>query len=503
MSNQLASIILAEGVSPTDRIGIFVPKSLASVVSIFGALSAGVCYVPLDPEAPVNRLRYIIRDADLTMILTNSEKAPIAQRLFEDSPLQQCILVDPDVMTNAVEAESSSALDSRFTGWKTVLANEGSLERMPLALETDTAYILYTSGSTGTPKGVMISHRNSLTFVTWAASNAGLNSVDRVACHAPLHFDISTFSIFSSVLTGAEVVMIPDRVSMFPSQLAKLIDQEGITVWYSVPSVLTLLALYGDLKSHNLSRLRTIVFAGEVFPVKHLRMLMDQLPRARYLNWYGPTETNVCTWYEVPKLNPQRTTEIPIGKACENTEVFAVDDKGKKVLKIGQRGELYVRGPSVMQGYWRDPDKTRKVLIPNPFNSNHIELVYKTGDIVTLDSDDNFNYLGREDGMVKTRGYRVELGEIESVIYSHKAIKEVVVVPIADEILGNRLCAVVSLHEGSTLSKEELMNYCGQSLPRYMIPDSVEFRKKLPNTSTGKIDRVGLARSILGKGTAD
>jgi acyl-CoA synthetase (AMP-forming)/AMP-acid ligase II len=261
--------------------------------------------------------------------------------------------------------------------------------------------------------------------------------------------------------------------------------------------VLTLLVLYGQIAAHDLSSLRAIIFAGEVFPVKYLRRLMAALPQARYLNWYGPTETNVCTSYEVPQLDAQRTTPIPIGKACANTEVFAVNSAGEKVTKPGETGELYVRGPSLMQGYWGHPEKTASRLIRNPFQPHFHELVYKTGDIVTLDADGNYLYLGREDGMIKTRGYRVELGEIEAVLYGHPAIREIAVLPVPDEVFGNRLRAVISLYEGATLTREEVLSFCNQQLPSYMVPDVIEFREALPKTSTGKTDRVGLAEGSL------
>lgn len=291
------------------------------------------------------------------------------------------------------------------------------------------------------------------------------------------------------------MVLVPEGVGTFPVSLGKLIEEQKITVWYSVPSALTLLVIYGDLASRDLSRLRTIIFAGEVFPMKYLRRLMETVPHARYLNWYGPTETNVCTWYELAQSDSMRSSPVPIGKQCANTEVFAVDNEENRVMRPSQSGELYVRGPSVMQGYWGDPEKTAKVLVPHPLEAQSTSIVYRTGDIVTLDDKGNYIYVGRQDGMIKTRGYRVELGEIETVLYAHPSVKEVAVLPVPDEILGNRLRAVITTQEGSVLTREQILEFCGQKLPRYMIPDIVEFRDFLPKTSTGKTDRVELNRS--------
>jgi acyl-coenzyme A synthetase/AMP-(fatty) acid ligase len=246
-----------------------------------------------------------------------------------------------------------------------------------------------------------------------------------------------------------------------------------------------------------------VIFAGEVFPPKYLARLMEELPHPRYLNWYGPTETNVCTAFEVPAGGAD-TRPAPIGKACANTEVFAVTSDGRRVSRPGEEGELYVRGPSLMRGYWGQPAKTLEVLVRNPFKEEGDELVYRTGDLVTLEPDGNYAYLGRRDSMVKIRGYRVELGEVEAALYRHPAIREAAVLPVPDELLGSRLRAVVAAVKGDWrgqgrwagggLTRENVLDHCRQWLPGYMVPDVVDFREALPRTSTGKVDRAGLAR---------
>jgi len=496
LTDKLAGVLRARGVAPGDRMGIYVSKSLASVVGIFAILKTGACYVPLDPGAPAQRLAFIIRDSEITTLLTSAAKVAGIQAMFpDDCPLRIVVLVDCDLPPECWPTMVPTPAGVAVVSWKEIIAWPATPLPENLAIETDTAYILYTSGSTGTPKGVMISHRNSLTFVNWAGECVGLTADDRVSSHAPLHFDLSIFDIFSSCRAGATIILVPEGAATFPVQLTRLIECQRITVWYSVPSVLSLLVLYGNLAAYDLSCLRTIIFAGEVFPVKYLRRLMAALPQARYLNWYGPTETNVCTSYEVP-LDSERTAPIPIGKACANMEVFAVKSSGEKVTAPGEAGELYVRGPSLMQGYWGHPEKTAKVLMRNPFQPHFHELAYKTGDIVTLDADGNYIYLGREDGMIKTRGYRVELGEIEAILYGHPAVKEVAVLPVPDDVLSNRLRAVISPYEGVELTREEVLAFCNQQLPHYMVPDVIEFREALPKTSTGKTDRIRLAQSF-------
>ncbi len=492
LSNQVARALLAQGVAQGDRVGVLAPKSAASVVGLFGALKAGAVYVPLDPGSPAGRLSGIMRDSGIAVVLADPARAPAAAALADSVPqLRSVIVAGPPW---GQEGGRAAPAGLAVLPWEAVLAEPGAPVAGDPAIETDLAYILYTSGSTGTPKGVMISHRNSLTFVAWAAECAGLSEHDRVCSPAPLHFDLSVFDIFASCQAAACMVLSPEKATMFPVRLAQWMEKEQISVWYSVPSVLIRLVAYSNLAGFDLSRLRTVIFAGEVFPTKHLRALMAALPHARYLNWYGPTETNVCTAFEVPAGSAGPPDPVPIGKACADTEVFAVASDGRRVSRPGEVGELYVRGPSLMQGYWGQPGKTQQVLVPNPFQQAYRETAYRTGDLVTQDQDGNYVYLGRQDGMVKTRGYRVELGEVEAALYAHPAIHEAVVLPIPDELLGSRLRAVITA-DGSGLTREKVLEHCRRQLPAYMVPDVVEFCQALPRTSTGKVDRARLARA--------
>ena len=211
------------------------------------------------------------------------------------------------------------------------------------------------------------------------------------------------------------------------------------------------------------------------------------------LDLYGPTETNVCTYFRIDRGQMAGLDRLPIGKACANTEAFAVDDAGH-IAGSGETGELYVRGPGVALGYWGDHEKTKRAMLSNQFQPNFEERVYRTGDLVSVDTEGVFWFLGRRDNMVKSRGYRIELGEIEAALYSHPAVREAVVLPIPDEQIGNRLKAVVVLNTSTQLSATEIQRYCAQRVPLYMIPEPVEFRDNLPKTSTGKVDRRELLR---------
>jgi amino acid adenylation domain-containing protein len=479
LSTKVARALVRMGVAPGDRVALLAPKSAAAVTGLYGVLKAGACYVPLDPKAPAGRLSYVAADCGAAAIVADEARAAQAAALAAGVPGSPGVLVTsgPEV---AAEPGEPGDPGEQLPG-----------ERV---IENDLAYILYTSGSTGTPKGVMISHRNSLAFVEWAAAEAGLGELDRVCSPAPLHFDLSVFDVFSSCRAGACLAVLPEGAATFPVSIATWLEREQISVWYSVPSLLTLLACFGGLERFDLSRLRTVIFAGEVFPPKYLARLMTELPHPRYLNWYGPTETNVCTAFEVPKGEAD-AAPVPIGKACANTEVFAVTPEGRRVTEPGGEGELYVRGPTVMRGYWGQQAKTREVLVASPFRAEYDELVYRTGDLVTLEPTGDYSYVGRRDSMVKIRGYRVELGEVEAALYRHPAIREAAVLPVPDELLGSRLRAVIATDGMGDLTREIVLEHCRQWLPGYMVPELVEFRETLPRTSTGKVDRAGLART--------
>jgi amino acid adenylation domain-containing protein len=493
LSNQVARTLLAQGVAAGDRVGILAPKSAASVVALFGVLKAGACYVPLDPKSPAPRLAAIMSDSGIGVVLADQASSQQAAALAGRVPVLRTVIVAGPHWGREAAPPGANVTGPDVVDWDAVLAAPDLTLPDGRAIETDLAYILYTSGSTGTPKGVMISHRASLTFVNWAVGCTGLSDQDRVCSPAPLNFDLSVFDVFASCQAAACLVVVPEMTARFPSRLAQWLEQERISVWYSVPSVLTMLASYGNLGGFDLSALRAVIFAGEVFPAKHLNALLAQLPGPRYLNWYGPTETNVCTWFEVPRGAAGLTAPVPIGRGCANTDVFAVTSDGRLVSRPGEEGELYARGPGLMRGYWGDQEKTERALVPAPFRPAFGELAYRTGDLVTLDDEDNFRYLGRRDGMVKTRGYRVELGEVETALYAHPAVREAVVLPVPDELLGSRLRAVIAVGGPGGLTREEVLGHCRRRLPGYMVPDIVEFCEKLPRNSNGKVDRARLA----------
>jgi amino acid adenylation domain-containing protein len=485
-SNRLAHLLQQHGVRKGDRVGLYFPKAVESIISMFGVLKAGGVYVPLDPQAPADRVGYILGNCGVRVLITNDEK----RRGLSSETLAALEL---SVLT---AGDTKSSNGGKVVPWSILAEFPADHEPKVTLTETDLAYILYTSGSTGRPKGVMLSHQNALTFVEWCAETFKITSDDHLSNHAPLHFDLSVFDVYNTIEAGATMFLVTEDLALFPTTLANFIESKGITVWYSVPSALILLLLHANIKRERFPSLRTVLFAGEVFPMKYLRRLAESLPGVDLYNLYGPTETNVCTYYKVEPARLESLDKLPIGIACENTEVFAVNDQDQIVTQPDESGELYVRGPAVTYGYWADAEKTAKMVVSNRFQKHFQENMYRTGDLVTLAEDGNYYFLGRRDSMIKSRGYRIELGEIESALLSHPGVKEAAAIAVPDDIVGNRIKAVVSAHDSTALKPAELQQFCAARIPKYMIPEIIEFLEDLPKTSTGKIDRVRLLETV-------
>lgn len=491
-SSRLAQALAGLGVRRGDRVAIYLNRGISSIVAAFGVLKAGGTYVPIDPLCPAGRLGYIMDRCEIRCLLTSRERLALIDQAFPACPRLEMVLVMNGLLPGGATFREAKLLD-----WKVLRETVPGDAPSLACINSDLAYILFTSGSTGNPKGVMISHLNALTFVDSAHDFFRVQSTDRFSNICPLHFDMSVFDLYVAIKAAATVVIIPESTSAFPGQLAEVIANNKITVWNSVPSALSLLASYKELESHDLSSLRLVFFAGEQFPLKYLRRLQQVLPGARFCNMYGQTEANSSTYYWVEGLAPDDAAPLPIGRALPNFEVFALDQEGNRVTRPGQEGELYVRAASVASGYLGERERTARSFVTNPLRPEQNERVYRTGDLVHLDPEGNYLFLGRKDQMIKSRGYRIEIGEIESVLCSHPEIESAVVIPIPDELIGNRISVLVVPSASASLEMASVVKYCSSRLPKYMVPEVIEFRDFLPTTSSGKIDRLKLINTVF------
>jgi len=475
LSDRLRDRLRALGVLPGDRVGIYVRKSIDAVAAIYGILKAGAAYVPVDPGAPAARSAYILQNCAVRVTVLETRFEEKLRRELEALGAAPAFLSVGEAGAGEGLRHALDAADG---------AGSAPQSDTVFPAPRDLAYILYTSGSTGKPKGVMLSHENGTSFVDWCSEVFAPRADDRFSSHAPFHFDLSILDIHVALKHGAALVLVAEEIGKDPERLANLIAEERISIWYSAPSILALLAQYGKLEERDYSALRTVLFAGEVFPIRHLRALCAQLPQPRYFNLYGPTETNVCTFHEVSTPIPEdRVVPVPIGRTCSHLRCKVVDPGGREVPRGGE-GELCVAGHGVMQGYWALPEQTA-----GAFHADEAgQRWYKTGDIVIEAPDGNYTYLGRRDRMVKRRGYRVELGEIEVALYRHPAIKEAAVVAVTDEEAGVRISAFLSCREPKHPSLIEMKRFCAEHLPLYMIPDRFAWHDALPRTSTDKTD---------------
>ncbi|GAA4832469.1 D-alanine--poly(phosphoribitol) ligase [Saccharopolyspora rosea] len=433
LADRLAAALLRSGVAAGDRVVLWVDKSVEAVALTQAALRIGAVYVPVAPANPSARVRRIAADCTAALVVSD-HPGPGA------------------------------------TGLEQLAAAAPAGARVPVrdSAADDPAYLLYTSGSTGTPKGVTISHRNALAFVEWAAAETALSSGDRLANHAPLNFDLSVFDLYGAFHAGAAVDLVPSALAHSPADLVAFLHERAISVWYSVPSALQLMVRQGGLLDREPPpALRVCAFAGEPFPIDGVRALRAAWPSARLFNWYGPTETNVCTCYEVTDADLDRRTPLPIGTPAAGNRVYPDAD-----------GEIVVDGPTVMLGYWGRPPHQGP---------------YRTGDLGRTTTSGLLEYAGRRDAMVKVRGHRVEPGEVEAALNRHPAVAESAVV-VSGSGLDSRLHAVVVPAPGVRPGLLALKRHCAELLPPYLVVDTLRVVDELPRNANGKLDRAALPR---------
>ncbi len=478
LAGLIATALLRLGVKQGDRVGVHLHKSVHSFAAVHGVLRAGAVMVPLDALAPMVATNAVLCDSGASVVITGAPADTISAVTAGTSVTG---VITPLLDTSPISGLSTIGAD-RLAGFE--------VAPPPVLRPDDLAYLMYTSGSTGTPKGMAHTHRSGLTYARLAAETYDIDSSDRLANIAPLHFDQSTFELYAAPLAGASVLVVSDGVLRFPASLATLIADERITVWYSVPYVLDQMVGRGAIEDHDLGSLRWILYGGEPFPPAALARAMRAIPSARVSNVYGPAEVNQCAVYNLDSP-PTGDASIPIGRAWAGSSLRLVDETGGTVAP-GEPGELLVSSDTMMNGYWNRPDLDAQAIVEDGGRR-----WYRTGDLITVRSDGNLVFLGRVDNQVKVRGHRVEIEAVEAAVLGMDGIDAVAVLVERPPSGDDHLVAVVSPASACEDGRDtDLIRRLATTLPRYAVPSRVVGLEDLPRTGTGKVDRRAVGAAV-------
>ncbi len=443
-------------------------KSKEMVCTFMGIMYCGGCYVPTQSDIPLSRLKKIVENLSPVLIV------------YDDTTKEHVLSEKLGVKCVSYEEISCAKADEKVV--------EQILSRV---VDTDPIYMMYTSGSTGTPKGVTVSHRGVVDYVMWTSKTFGFSEKDKFGNQAPFYFDNSIFDIYTCLLMGAEMNIIPESLFMFPSKLPEFIRDNGITTIFWVPTVMINVANSGALSLVNMPTLKNVLFCGEVMPNSALNVWRKDVGELMYANLYGPTEiTDVCTYYIVDRKFDDNE-KLPIGIPCENMKAIILTEDGRQA-QIGEKGELCVGGSGVSLGYFNAKEITDKAFIQNPLNPYYHERLYRTGDICYMSEDGLIMYVGRMDSQIKLKGNRIELGEIENAAQCLEEIEN------ACAIFDSENEKIFLFAETShKLVLRKINNELKKYIPKYMLPTELVCLEKLPHTANDKIDRVTLKKTYI------
>ena len=468
---RIAYCLRGVGIRKGDRVGIMMYRCLESALSIYGIFQAGAAYVPIDPYAPTDRIAAMVQNCSIKVIITTPK---LAKKIDE---LSQIVAIEHVLGLNDNLATFS---------WDEML-NAIELQEDIKILADDLAYIIYTSGTTGTPKGIMHSHYSGLNYARLSADLYSVGHNDVIANHCALHYDISTFGYFTGPLAGATTEILSDAHTMLPASMTQLVQDQEVTIWYSVPLAIIQMVRSGCLESRNFEKLRWVLFGGESMSIQHLKNFARHCPNASFSNVYGPAEVNQCTYFnmsasEIPDI------EIPLGRIWDNTDYLILSDDWNN------KGELAVRSATMMLGYWGNPNLTESKMhtVTLPAGTRKY---YKTGDLVSEDDNGILHFHGRIDRQTKIRGQRIELEEVELAIQQHPDVDECAVMIIQESEENILLAAIIPKEKNMEVG--ELTSFLKKKLPLHGIPKSLVNVTDLPRTAAGKLDYEKLSKVLF------
>jgi len=470
-SKQLAQHLIAVNDVLNKPIAVFLPKSTESVIANLAITYSGNVYMNLDIKNPDARIKGIVEKIQPQIIITTRQHQ---QRLES--------LIDESIKLFFIEERSLELqLDENLI-----------FNRLSGVIDADPYCIINTSGSTGTPKGVVLNHKSFIDFTEWSVDVLQIGDKEIIGSLSPLYFDIYSFELCLLMAKGATLVIIPETLATFPAKLIEFLADKKVSWIFWVPTIMVNIANLNLFTSYQLPDLRTVWFAGEVFPTKHLNYWRRHIPHAKFVNLYGPIEITLdCTYYVVEKDFPD-DVPIPIGFPCRNTDVLILNDENE-LAEVNEKGELCVRGTSLAMGYYNDPEKTAKAFVQNPLNRNYPETIYRTGDVVYKNEVGEIIFAGRRDFQIKHLGYRIDLGEVEHVIVNTWGK-----VRNACVLYNHEKKEICLFYENEQeISAAEFRRDLMQLLPKYMVPTSFRAFTEMPRNPNGKIDRNYLKENFI------
>ena len=457
ISKAIGTFIAGKKVSNRAVI-VAVDKSVDALLSYLGVVYSGNFYVPVDVKSPDERILKIMEVVSPCLVISSAKEYDRAQKW--DSICE--VVCYDDIDPGVIDDDLLSELRCR-------------------SIDTDPVYALFTSGSTGIPKGVVCCHRSVLSYSEWLIDTFGFNESTIFGNQTPFYFSMSVLDIYASIRAGAELNVIPKSLFSFPLSLVEHLNKKKIDTIYWVPTALCSLTNKGFLDRVELPYLKKVLFAGELMPMKHLNIWRKNLPDALFANLFGPTEiTDIGIYYIVDREFDDNET-LPIGKACENVGVLVLDEDNKPIYD-DRVGELCIRGSFLALGYYNNEQKTSESFIQNPLNNSYPDIIYRTGDLVSINERNEYVFHGRKDHQIKHTGHRIELGEIETAV---SAIEGVMINACIHRERDDKLLLYYTGETDEDTIRKKLV----MLLPSYMIPNEYHKLSQMPLNMNGKIDR--------------
>ena len=475
MVDRIAVLFRARGVEPGDRVAIFLHNGIEAIISYYGALKAGAVLMPINPLTKPEKLEYILRDSEPSVLVTDSRGLAMYHGITNVVPCVRFFLV----CGGCVQYPEDSLLTASFSNaiLNPIQVPEAGLRPVP-RIDQDLVAILYTSGSTGTPKGVMLTHLNILSASSSIAEYLGLGAHDNILCALPLSFDYGLYQILMAFRLGAKVTL--ERSLAFPAAVLETMALERVTVLPAVPTAFSILCGMETLRNLDHSALRIVTNTGAALSIRQITEIRHAFPQAKLFSMYGLTECK-----RVSYLPPEDLDHRPdsVGRGMPNQEIYLVDEEGRR-LPWGATGELVIRGSHVMRGYWRKPEETAACLRPGPTPG---ETVLYSGDLFRSDAEGYLYFLGRRDDIIKSGGEKISPKEVEHVLCALDGVAEAAVIGVPDALLGEVVKVFVVLRPNYSYHKRDLIRHCRAHLENHMVPKYVEFVVSLPRTPNGKV----------------